>query len=386
VTWRLTRRPKPDHGGHREATETDLWWSSNVAHSSLNDRDVVLVVNLHEAQVPVFARHQWGNSNFLNPVKQLLLNTLTLVGFSLALPGCTGPASLWPATVSFQQVTPIPEGRLAVAAPSPSQSIDSGVAAPPTRGIPFGPWTVPPDMIGPLYNGGVLTGRAPYQQLDEVRARKGHVVLYLARKKSQDEYGMISVSAARQFLQTWPDISPYIKDGTVWGIIVSDDITGKHIWGPDAPYYPQIDSIAQLVTERWPEARTIVRAPPTSMVYPWKWVRWAWAQYTNAPRNGEVTVFRDRQLAKADSLGLCLVFGLNIVNGGDGSSGIGERRRYRMSAPEILKYYSALLPHTPVAFHWEYRPDVEADPAIHAAMVQVRAWADTTPPPVCRHN
>jgi hypothetical protein len=263
---------------------------------------------------------------------------------------------------------------------------ESAPAAEPGRGIPFGPWTVPPHLIGPIYSGGVLTGPSPYRQLDEVRARKGQVVLYLARKKSQDQYGRISVAAVERFLQNWPDLTPYIRDGTVWGIIVSDDITGKHIWGPDAPYYAQIDSLAKLVLDRWPEARTIVRAPPTNMTYQWKWVRWAWGQYTYARRNGEVTAFRDRQMAKADSLGLCVAFGLNVVNGGDGSSGIGSRRRYRMSGAEILKYYAALLPYTPVAFHWEYRPEIESDPEILAAMEQVRAWADTTSRPSCRYD
>src|SRR4051794_37837299 len=87
------------------------------------------------------------------------------------------------------------------------------------RGIPVGPWTVPPDLLGPVYNGGVLTGKAPYRDLEQVRSHKGQVVLYLARKKSQDQFGTLSVEAVRRFVSTWPDISSYIRDGTVWGII-----------------------------------------------------------------------------------------------------------------------------------------------------------------------
>jgi len=255
-----------------------------------------------------------------------------------------------------------------------------------SSGVPFGPWGLRAHLLGSVYNGGVLTGHAPYRQLEEIRSRHGQVVLYLARKKSQGPDGRLNVAAVERFLQTWPDLSPYIKDGTVWGIMVSDDITGKHIWGPDAPYYAQIDSIAKLVQDRWPGVRTIVRAPPTVMSYPWKWVQWSWAQYTNAPRNGEVKAYRLRQSAKADSLGLCLAFGLNVVNGGDGSSGVGSPRRYRMSGAEILKYYSELLPYTPVAFHWEYRPEMDEDPEIRAAMQTVRAWADTMPKPECRYE
>jgi hypothetical protein len=334
-----------------------------------------MVANLHEALDPLIPGTDSVNQRIPNSMQRLLLSTHIPFVFGLALLGCTTPAALPPVRLSLQKVTAI----------SPRVSRTES-EVPPARGVPFGPWSIPPHLIGPLYNGGVLTGHTPFRQLDEVRARKGQVVLYLARKKSQ-EHGTISVAAVERFLETWPDISSYIRDGTVWGIMISDDITGKQIWGPGAPYFPQIDSIAKLVTDRWPEARTIVRAPPTNMVYPWKWVRWAWSQYSH--RNGEVTEYRDRQLAKADSLGLCLVFGLNVINGGEGSSGVGPRRRRhrnRMSGAEILKYYSALLPHTPVAFHWEYRPEVEADPEIRAAMEKVRAWADTTPQPSCRHD
>jgi hypothetical protein len=319
-------------------------------------------------------------------MKWQLCSTLHPVSIGLLCLGCNMRAALPGAEMSSSVIMASKEAlRLPVRRCCDSQP-ESQQAQADSRGIPVGPWTIAPELIGSVYNGGVLTGRAPYRDLEEVRARKGKVVIYLARKKSQDQDGIISVAAVRRFLDSWPDISPYIRDGTVWGIIVSDDITGKHIWGPDAPYYPQIDSIAQLVKERWPEVRTIVRAPPTAMTYPWKWVGWAWGQYTNARRNGEVTAYRDRQMAKADSLGLCLAFGLNVVNGGDGSSGIGSGRRYQMTAAEVLKYYSALLPYTPVAFYWEYRPELEADPEMRAAMEKVRTWADTLPRPSCRHD
>ena len=255
---------------------------------------------------------------------------------------------------------------------------------PPVRGIPFGPWSVPTHLIGTEYTGTVLTGVAPYRNLEEIRKRKGQVVLYLARNKSRQQ-GVISVAAVQRYLDTWPDIGPYIKDGTVWGFMVSDDITGKNIWGPDAPYYSQIDSIARLVKERWPGARTAVRAPVNKLEYPWKWVDWAWVQYSS--RYGEVEGYRDRQLARADELKLCVVFGLNTLNGGDGSSGKKSRKlRAQMTPEEILKYYSALLPYTPLAFHWEYRPEFDENPEIRAAMQKVRSWADTTARPSCRYQ
>jgi hypothetical protein len=252
------------------------------------------------------------------------------------------------------------------------------------RGIPFGPWNAPPGLIGTRYSGSVLSGIKPYRNLEEIKDRKGTVVLYLARNKSREK-GVFSVASIERFLAGWPDLGPYIKDGTVWGIMVADDITGKHIWGPEAPYYAQIDSVAKLVKERWPGVRTIVRAPVNRMKYPWKWVDYAWVQYSQ--RFDDITKFRDRQLALADSLHLCTVFGLNTINGGDGSSGRSTgKNRARMSPDEILEYYRVLLPYTPMAMHWEYRPDYDEDPAIQTAMATVRSWADTTTRPSCRYH
>lgn len=305
------------------------------------------------------------------------LNVVPRLTLGLLLLGCThSPGAgmelaspLWGETVSGQHHERQPQ----------SETAESLI-----RGIPFGAWNPPPDLIGTRYTGAVLGGIKPYRDLEEIKERKGTVVLNLARNKSR-EHGVFSVASIERFLATWPDLGSYIKDGTVWGIIVADDITGKHIWGPNAPYYAQIDSVAKLVKERWPGVRTIVRAPLNRMQYPWKWVDWAWVQYSQ--RFGDVPKYRDRQLALADSLRLCAVFGLNVINGGDGSSGLGTgKNRARMSADEVLDYYRVLLPYTPVAMHWEYRPDYDDDPAIQAAMAKVRSWADTTIRPSCRYH
>ena len=189
------------------------------------------------------------------------LNVVPRLTLGLLLLGCThSPGAgmelaspLWGETVSGQHHERQPQ----------SETAESLI-----RGIPFGAWNPPPDLIGTRYTGAVLGGIKPYRDLEEIKERKGTVVLNLARNKSR-EHGVFSVASIERFLATWPDLGSYIKDGTVWGIIVADDITGKHIWGPNAPYYAQIDSVAKLVKERWPGVRTIVRAPLNRMQYPW---------------------------------------------------------------------------------------------------------------------
>lgn len=268
--------------------------------------------------------------------------------------------------------------------------VPTATIVPVVRGVLLGAMTGPPEGLGGgIYNAVLLSGPKAYAGLPEVRARGGKAVLYLARNPSRAwdpalRDSVLSVEAVKKFLDGWPDISSYVADGTIWGIMVADDITGKDIWGPGAPYLPEIDSLGLLVTQKWPGIRPIVRSPPTVLAkyrYQWRWVRWAWAQY--AYRMGPVATYRDQNLAQAKALGLCLAFGLNTVNGGDGSSGIGTPPRSRMSAAEIVKYYSVFLPHTPIALHWEYRDEIDNAPDIKAAMRTVRAIADTTPAPSC---
>jgi hypothetical protein len=80
-------------------------------------------------------------------------------------------------------------------------------------------------------------------------------------------------------------------------------------------------------------------------------------------------------------MGICLVFGINAVNGGDGSSGRGTIPRARCQPTEVLTYAKVLLPYTPIFLNWEYRDDIES--RIGKALRQVRAMADTMPAKSC---
>src|SRR5215208_7616888 len=132
-------------------------------------------------------------------------------------------------------------------------------------GVHFGPFALPPDSMGksnwPAYNATTLPGNSTsLNDLKKIQAAKGQVVLMVARARSlvptdpaEPLQGDISVAKATEYINTWPDsiaVAPYIADGTLLGVQVSDDIVGKHIWGPCAPCMPQIDSIALAVKKR----------------------------------------------------------------------------------------------------------------------------------------
>lgn len=299
-------------------------------------------------------------------------------------------------------------------------------------GIPFGPYHVPPDSLGKpsfAYTGGtrVAVPATLKGDLDRVRAAKGRVVVQLLRNYTKDASGKLSVAATRSYLATLPDISSYISDGTVLGIMVSDDITGADIWGGEKPPLARIDSLALLVKTRWPAATTVVRAKPTQlriepatgMLYTWRWLQTAWAQYNGPYRDGTPQNYRDANLAGAKALNLGLILGLNVLDGGCGPVSLGaclpnvpgtdilgtfidaaSVRRYQMSAAEVLAYGKVLLPETCIFLDWQWSPiwngdgrpadqvagirafDTRAD--VRTSMAALRALAGTLTPPTCR--
>jgi hypothetical protein len=249
-------------------------------------------------------------------------------------------------------------------------------------GLPFGVSHLPPDSLNRLslgYSGAIINGIASSLKvdLDRVRARNGRVILAILRSKTKDAAGL-SVAATDAELAKWQagvDLNPYLADGTVIAIYVSDDITSKE-WGPDAPYLARIDSLAGAVKARWPTAPTIVRAKPTELSsFKWRWLDAGWAQYRGPYRDGTPTQFRDIQVASAKAQKLGVVIGLNLLDGGcgptpacmpgvPGTSILGtfpnaaSVRRYQMSAPEVLAYGKVFVtePYNCASIGWQWSP------------------------------
>jgi hypothetical protein len=288
-------------------------------------------------------------------------------------------------------------------------------------GIAFGPYHVPLDSLGKpgfYYSGGTRNGvpLTLLSDLSKVRAVKSRVAISLLRAKTQDATGKLSVATTRAYIATWPDISSYVADGTVVGIIVSDDITWPDAWGGERPPLARVDSIALLVKNRWPNAVTMVRAAPTHLVgRTWRWLETGWAQYDGPYRSGPPATYRANQVASAKALRLGLVLSLNVLNGGCGPvelgacmpeapgtsilgtfADAGSVRRYQMSAAEVLHYGKTFLAESYNCsfIHWQWSPIWTADrppeqlagvkafdtrPDVRAAMTELSSIARQRP-------
>ncbi len=170
-------------------------------------------------------------------------------------------------------------------------------------------------------------------------------------------------------------VDAFIEDGTLIGHIVLDDI--YNFAGSD-PSAADLEDIAQHSKTLFPTLMTLVRerasnAPnPSSGTY--GYVDAFINQFTTVDiDNGEVSDFdgdgdvdvddyAQENAAAAESLGVGIVMGLNICDGGNGESGqtgwraATHRTFYAMSANEILTYGTALLevPNVLMLLNWEY--------------------------------
>jgi hypothetical protein len=133
----------------------------------------------------------------------------------------------------------------------------------------------------------------------------------------------------------------------VVGHYLVDEPSCTTCWGGKAITAAQIEEMARYSKTLWPSMATTVRASPIRIpLITYRYLDFAWSQW-EGPYHGTSykltpTQFRDKEIAAAQARHLGLVFGLNYINGGDGSSGIlgtyaNARlvKRFQMSASEV---------------------------------------------------
>lgn len=171
--------------------------------------------------------------------------------------------------------------------------------------------------------------------------------------------GSFDLARWKEALDIWAGsgVQAFIEDGTLVGHMLLDDIKNFERRDPDAA---DLDEMARCSKRLFPGLMTYVRQRASEMPAP----RRGRYVYVDAAVNqyqafeGEVGVYAAHEAADAKALGLGVINGLNIADGGDGSSGQAGYRpgRYAMSAAEILHYGSVLaaVPGCGMFLNWEY--------------------------------
>ena len=197
------------------------------------------------------------------------------------------------------------------------------------------------------------------------------------------------------------DLDEFIQDGTIIAHTLIDDLGRQH-WGGQAITNAQLDELAHYSKQIWPNMTTVVRSRATKLVdpdyggsgtpYDWQYLDAAWDQFS--ARMSPVSQQINDQVASAKEQGLGLIVGLNVLTGGDGSSGLPGPDDYSsdwaMSPAELREYGSTLInhPYACAFMMWSARYDYKEKydylnytyfkrPEIKAAMTDLSELAAT---------
>ncbi len=242
-------------------------------------------------------------------------------------------------------------------------------------------------------NGGPLEPSNILSWLSGARAKKARVVIKLC--KGHDKYvknsdGTFSLTKWKALVSSYRNVNlgPYIADGTILGHYLIDEPHREGRWGGRPISQATLEEMAKFSKSIWPDMTTFVRAVPSwlaqaSLTY--RYLDAGWAQF--AAGKGNPATYASSEAAAAKRKGLGLVVGLNVINGGDGSSKIrGLGGDWSMSATEIRKYGDALLgeSHACGFFNWNWDDDYYRRSDIRSAMADVSAQARAHTKTSCR--
>lgn len=243
-------------------------------------------------------------------------------------------------------------------------------------------------------NGGSLSPNNILSNLSAARSKGGRVVIKLCKGKDQyvkNADGTFSLSKWKSLVSQYRNLNlgPYIKDGTIIGHYLIDEPHRAARWGGKGISHQTLEEMAKYSKQLWPDMHTMVRVVPSWLAgasFTWKYVDAGWTQYRSTL--GDPAKYVKNEAAAASREGLGLVVGLNLLDGGNGSSRIRGKTsgKWAMSASEIRSYGSAMLSVSQACafFNWTYDDDYYNRSDIKKAMADVSALARRHAKTSCR--
>lgn len=268
-------------------------------------------------------------------------------------------------------------------------------AATARQGTPFGFWRLEYSQLSTTWTS-LHRGATPNsirRDLEIARKNGARVFLQLAgRKKNyQNGNGSFSLTKFKALLAKYKglNLDSYIADGTLAGHMLIDEPSDKSNWNGKPMSYADVEAAAKASKALWPRMPTLVRAVPTWLQgakFRWTHLDGAWGQYS--ARKGEVNRYVAAETRAAKAEGLKMVWGLNVLDGGNGSSrkrGTGAGK-YNMSASELQKYGKALLgaSNTCGFLMWMYSSSYVKNSSVMTAMKSLSKLAKSRPVQACK--
>jgi hypothetical protein len=280
------------------------------------------------------------------------------------------------------------------------------------RGIPFGPPKLPEELYGDVFTGTKLTvtPESVVADLNEARSKSMRVFVILvgAQRHYKNPDGTFNIDLWKSLVDEFRavDLGQFVEDGTIVAHQLVSEAKARNQWSETVIPNNVLDEMARYSKEIWPTMPTVLRTDPSDLEehaaafgVPWPGWKWRYLDAASARylvRKGRVEDFAANEQASARRQRLALVAGLNVLSGGDGSSGIASPHtgRWAMSPDELRRYGSAMLLRTTAcAFEmWRYEtPDSAFEnyryfrrPDIIEAVAELGAIASRRPSRPCR--
>ena len=299
-----------------------------------------------------------------------------------------------------------------------AQAADPPVLAPPPapvgrRGIPLGPPKLPEELYG-LFSGTKLavSPESAVAALHAARAKSMRVFIILvgSQRHYKSPEGSFDLDRWKATLDEFRgvDLAEFVADRTIVAHQLVSEAKARGQWNGTVIPNNVLDEMARYSKEVWPTMPTVLRTDPSDLEehaaafgVPWPGWKWRYLDAASArylARKGSVDAFASSEQASATRQRLALVTGLNVLSGGDGSSGLPSPRSgmWAMSPEELRRYGSALLLRTtPCAFElWRYETPGSAFEDYHyfrrreiaAAVTELAAIASRRPARPCRRR
>ncbi len=250
------------------------------------------------------------------------------------------------------------------AATSAAPTADLATASLTAPGIPFGDFHLPTSMYRAPYSGALYATSvsAVISNLNTAKSAGMRIVISLVGNRSNytNSNGTFNLTKWKSRIDMYRkvNLASFVSSGTIIGHYMVDEPYCAACWGGRQIPVSDIEAMARYSKSIWPSIPTGVRSSPSQLGSShFTYLDFAWAQYVGPlhyPSFGQsAQQFRDTQVAAAKRLGLGLVFGMNYLDGGNGSSRVngtyakdpnlsdnvhcvkGGCYRYAMSASEV---------------------------------------------------
>ena len=270
----------------------------------------------------------------------------------------------------------------------------AGASGPPQHvGIPFGPATMPPSKFSTQWSGTIYTATsATCLPVHLARARSVNQRMFVSftgnEQHNRDENGF-SMTKWKQRVDRFRSVNltSYIEDGTILGHFILDEPADPANWSGKVVTKEQIEEMARYSKEIWPTMPTMIRAWP-DYLHGFQFKHLDAVRFHYLELRGPIDPWLQKNMGEARALGLAIIGGLNVLNGGSKNSGIPGRheKRYGMSANEIRTWGNRFLnePGMCAFILWEDDDAYFARSDIKAALEELAAKARSYPKQPCR--